>query len=180
METPLTPLDFLRRARKLHPGREAVVDGDSRFTYAEFGARCDRWSSALQALGVGQGDRVATIALNTHEHLEQYYAVPQIGAVVVPLNYRLAAEDFVYLITHSGSKVVCVAPDFMDAVDSVRRSPALRAAFRSTGTRPAGVARDTTCCLTGSTGEFQRPEIAESDPISINYTSGTTAKPRAS
>ena len=86
METPLTPLDFLRRARKLHPRREAVVDRDHRFTYAEFGARCDRWSSALQALGVGPGDPVATIALNTHEHLEQYYGVPQIGAVVVPLN----------------------------------------------------------------------------------------------
>ena len=120
METPLTPLEFLRRARKLHPGREAVVDGDTRFTYAEFGARCDRWSAALQVLGVGQGDRVATIALNTHEHLEQYYAVPQIGAIVVPLNYRLTADDFVYLIRHSGSRVVCVHPDFMDVVDSVR------------------------------------------------------------
>src|SRR5262245_57690565 len=114
VETPLTPLEFLRRARKLHAGREAVVDGDKRFSYAELGARCDRWSAALQALGVRQGDRVATIALNTHEHLEQYYAVPQIGAIVVPLNYRLTAEDFVYLITHSGAKVVCVHPDFID------------------------------------------------------------------
>jgi fatty-acyl-CoA synthase len=173
----LTPLDFLRRARKLHPGREAVVDRDSRFTYAEFGARCDRWSSALQALGVGQGDRVATIALNTHEHLEQYYAVPQIGAVVVPLNYRLVAEDFVYLITHSGAKVVCVHPDFMDAVDSIRhRLPCVKHFVALGQGRSGWLEYD--LLLAGSTGEFTRPEISESDPISINYTSGTTAKPK--
>ena len=65
MEVPLTPLDFLRRARKLYGQREAVVDGDERLTYAQFGDRCDRWSAALQTLGVAQGDRVAYIAPNT-------------------------------------------------------------------------------------------------------------------
>ena len=95
METPLTPLDFARRARKLHGQREAVVDGKVRLTYAQFGGRCDRWSVALAKLGVGKGDRVATIAPNTHQHLEQFYAIPQLGAVIVPINYRLSAEDFV-------------------------------------------------------------------------------------
>ena len=69
METPLTPLEFARRARKLHGRREAVVDGNVRLTYAQFGKRCDRWSAALAKLGVGKGDRVATIAPNTHQHL---------------------------------------------------------------------------------------------------------------
>ena len=104
METPLTPLDFLRRARKLHGSREAVIDGDLRLTYEAFGQRCDRWSSALAKLGVKQGDRVATLAPNTHQHLEQYYAVPQLGAVIVPMNYRLVADDFVYLANHSGTQ----------------------------------------------------------------------------
>ena len=72
METPLTPLDFLRRARKLHGTREAVVDGALRLTYEEFGARCDCWSAALARLGVKQGDRVATLAPNTHQRLEHY------------------------------------------------------------------------------------------------------------
>jgi fatty-acyl-CoA synthase len=100
MEAPLTPLDFLRRARKLYADREAVVDGAARFTYAQFGERIDRWSAALQALGVSRGDRVAYIAPNTHSNLEGYYAVPQIGAVIVPCNYRLTAADFAYLIEH--------------------------------------------------------------------------------
>src|SRR5258707_12929250 len=120
MELPLTPLEFARRARRLYPDREAVVDGDLRLTYRQFFDRCDRWSAALQALGVGPGDRVAYIAPNTHAQLESFYAVPQIGAVLVPLNYRLVADDFRYLITHSGAKVVCVDGDYLDTVDSIR------------------------------------------------------------
>src|SRR5207302_9529655 len=111
METPLTPLEFARRARKLYGDRDGVVDGDLRLTYEEFFTRCDRWSSALQAMGVRQGDRVAYIAPNTHEQLESFYAVPQIGAVLVPINFRLTAEDFVYISNHSGAKVLCVHPN---------------------------------------------------------------------
>jgi fatty-acyl-CoA synthase len=102
METPLTPLEFARRARKLYPERVAVIDGDSRWTYARFLDRCDRWSAVLQKLGIKSGDRVAYLSPNTHAQLESFYAVPQIGAVLVPLNYRLTADDFVYLINHSG------------------------------------------------------------------------------
>ena len=88
----------MRRARRLYGGREAVVDGATRFTYAQFFERCDRWSAALQALGVGKGDRVAYISPNTHAQLESFYAVPQIGAVLVPINFRLSTEEFQYLI----------------------------------------------------------------------------------
>src|SRR5467141_3299407 len=120
METALTPLDFARRARKLYPEREAVIDGDLRLTYAQFLDRCDRWSSALQRLGVLAGDRIAYLAPNTHAQLESFYAVPQIGAVLVPLNYRLTADDFVYLINHSGSRMVCADRDYLDAIDNIR------------------------------------------------------------
>jgi hypothetical protein len=121
METPLSPVEIMRRARRLYAGREAVVDGDVRFTYAQFFDRCDRWSSVLQQkLGVAKGDRVATIAPNMHAQLEAFYAVPQLGAVLVPVNYRLIADDFAYILAHSGSTVVCVHPDYVDLVDSVR------------------------------------------------------------
>src|SRR5712664_1239580 len=120
METPLTPLEFARRSRKLYPEREAVVDGDLRLNYEQFFDRCDAWSAALQALGVKQGDRVAYIAPNTHAQLESFYAVPQIGAVLVPINYRLTPADFAYLIQHSGARVVCAHADYLDAIDSIR------------------------------------------------------------
>src|ERR1044071_8734880 len=120
METPLTPLEFGRRTRKLYPQRTALVEGDSRWTYAHFLDRCDRWSAVLQHLGVGSGDRVAYLAPNTHAQLESFYAVPQVGAVLVPLNYRLTGDDFVYLINHSGARVVCADNDYLATIDSIR------------------------------------------------------------
>src|SRR6202158_4440387 len=120
METALTPMDFARRAHKLYGDREAVVDRDLRLTYKEFLDRCDRWSSTLQQLGVARGDRVAYVAPNTHAQLESFYAVPQIGAVLVPINYRLTADDFVYLVNHSGARVVCAHADYLGAIDTVR------------------------------------------------------------
>src|SRR5215217_2038536 len=120
METPLTPLEFARRTRALYGDREAVVHGDVRLTYAQFFERCDKWSAALQCLGVTKGDRVAYIAPNTHAQLESFYAVPQIGAVLVPINYRLVADDFAYIISHSGAKVVCAHSEYLDMVDGIR------------------------------------------------------------
>src|SRR5438128_10472835 len=120
METPLTPLDFARRARKLYGEREAVVDGKLRLTYAQFFDRCDRWSATLQKLGVAQNDRVAYIAPNTHAQLESFYAVPQIRAVLVPINYRLTADDFAYLINHSVAKIVCSHADSIIEPESIR------------------------------------------------------------
>ena len=177
METPLTPLEFFRRTRKLHASREAVVDGDIRLTYAQFAERCDRWSAALVALGVRQGDRVATLAPNSHQHLEQYYAVPQIGAVIVPLNYRLTPDDFVFLINHSGSKVVCAHSDFLDSVDSVRHlMPGVHHFVALEGSKAGWLNYES--LIAASTGNFTRPEISETDAISINYTSGTTSRPK--
>jgi fatty-acyl-CoA synthase len=178
METPLTPLEFARRARRLYAEREAVVDGEQRWTYAEFFARCDRWSSVLQGLGVAAGDRVATIALNTHAQLESFYAVPQLGAVLVPINYRLIAEDFVYLLNHSGATVVCVHPDYVAAVDSIReRLPGVRH-FVSFGDDPPPGWIDYEKALAAASGAFERPAIEEGDPLTINYTSGTTSRPK--
>src|SRR2546422_9330982 len=121
MLVPLTPLEFARRTRALYPDRLALVDGALRLTYAQFFERCDRWSAALQRLGVRPGDRVAYISPNTHAQLESFYAVPNIGAVLVPINYRLTADDFAYVISHSGARVVCVHADYLEAVDTVRQ-----------------------------------------------------------
>ena len=177
MECAFTPLDFLRRARKVHGAREAVVDDRIRLTYTQFGERCDRWSAALQSLGVEAGDRVATIAPNTHQHLEQFYAVPQIGAVIVPMNYRLTEEDFVYMVTHSGSKVLCVHTDYLDMVDRVRdRMISVQHFVALEGAKSGWL--DYESLLASASENFKRAEIQETDLLSINYTSGTTARPK--
>src|SRR5206468_1130328 len=177
METPLTPLEFARRARKLYPERVAVIDGDSRWTYAQFLDRCDRWSAVLQKLGIGPCDRVAYLSPNTHAQLESFYAVPQVGAVLVPLNYRLTADDFVYLIKHSGSRMVCADRDYLGAIDNIREQlPNVEHFVALTGEAESWL--DYEAMIDASSGGFARPEIRETDLLTINYTSGTTSRPK--
>ena len=191
METPLTPPEFARRARKLYPERVAVIDGDCSWTYAQFLDRCDRWSAVLQKLGIESGDRIAHLSPNTHAQLESFYAVPQVGAVLVPLNYRLTADDFVYLINHSGSRMVCADRDYLGTIDSIRSQlpdvehfvalscngdPPARESVRSPQPNPAWL--DYEAMIDGSPAEFACPEIHETDLLTINYTSGTTSRPK--
>ncbi|HET9527624.1 MAG TPA: AMP-binding protein, partial [Pyrinomonadaceae bacterium] len=156
------------------------MDGSLRLTYAQFFERCDRWSSALRALGVKQGDRVAYIAPNTHAMLESFYAVPQLGAVLVPLNYRLIADDFAYLINHSGAKVVCVHADYLDAVESIRAELRQVTSFVALeGEKPGWLDYETLLTDARINEATESPAtIAESDLLTINYTSGTTSRPK--
>jgi fatty-acyl-CoA synthase len=177
MEVPLTPLEFARRSRALYPDREAVVDGDLRLSYAQFFDRADRWSSALQALGVKQGDRVAYIAPNTHAQLESFYAVPQIGAVLVPINYRLSPGEFEYIINHSGASVVCAHHDYLESVDTLRpQLPGVCHFVALEGTAPGWL--DYERLLDEAPAACDRPAIEETDLLTINYTSGTTSRPK--
>ncbi len=177
MELPLTPLEFARRARSLYAEREAVVDGELRLTYEQFFTRCDRWSAALQRLGVRKGDRVATIAPNTHAQLESFYAVPQLGAVLVPLNYRLLPDDFAYMIQHSGAKIVCAHADYLEAVDQIRSQiPHVEHFVAYEGSRDGWL--DYEEAIASSGGDYSRPDISERDLLTINYTSGTTSRPK--
>ncbi len=177
METPLTPLEFSRRARALYSDREAVVDGARRFSYREFFERCDHFSATLQGWGIRHGDRVAYIAPNTHAHLEGYYAVPQIGAVIVPINFRLMAEDFAYIIVDSGARIVCVHSDYLQAIDRVRAELHEVERFVALeGAREGWLDYET--LLSVAPARFEPVKVEERDLISINYTSGTTARPK--
>jgi fatty-acyl-CoA synthase len=177
LETPLTPLEFARRARRLYGGCEAVIDGNLRFTYQEFLDRCDRWSAVLQSLGVRPGDRVAYIAPNTHAQLESFYAVPQIGAVLVPINYRLKPVEMCYLIQHSGSRVVCAHADYLEAIDSIRPEIGGVEHFVALEGSRSGWLDYEQAIAAGARG-FEAPEIGENDLLTINYTSGTTSRPK--
>jgi len=177
METPLTPLEFARRTRALYSDREAVVEGGDRTTYAQFFERCDKWSAALQKLGVAPGDRVAYIATNTHAQLESFYAVPQIGAVLVPINYRLSVDEFVYIIEHSGASVVCADKDYLDVLDRVRnRLPGVRHFVALEGSSEGWIGYE--AMVAEAPASFERPAIEETDLLTINYTSGTTSRPK--
>lgn len=177
VETPLTPLEFQRRARALYPDREAVVDGSLRLTYRQFFERCDRWSAALQRLGVSKGDRVAYLSPNTHAQLESFYAIPQIGAVLVPINYRLKPDEVAYIIQHSGATVVCAHVDYLEAVDAVRAECGDVEQFVALEGERAGWL-DYEALIAVEAPAFEVPAIDERDLLTINYTSGTTSRPK--
>ena len=177
VETPLTPLEFQRRTRSLYSDRESVIDGSLRLTYAQLFDRCDRWSAALQRLGVTKGDRVAYLSSNTHAQLESFYAVPQIGAVLVPINFRLKPDEFAHIINHSGAKVVCVHADYLEGVDSIRAScPAVEQFVALEDQREGWLHYE--ALVEAEAPSFETPDIDERDLLTINYTSGTTSRPK--
>ncbi|MCZ2109122.1 MAG: long-chain-fatty-acid--CoA ligase [Dehalococcoidia bacterium] len=183
MEVPLLVNDFLRRAAKLYPEKTAIVDGPDRFTYRQFQERVNQLGHTLLGLGIAKGDRVCILSPNSHYFLESYYGVTQIGAILVPLNYRLAAADHEYIINHAGVKAVLVDYDYTRIVDEVR--PNLKtvehyivADPRAEKHTPKGWTDWDS--LTGLQPVTATPlvEQDENDTTSINYTSGTTARPK--
>src|SRR5271167_1761084 len=106
MKSVLTPLEFLARSAAVYPFCTAAVDGDRRFTYAEFQQRVHSFASVLQQSGIGPGDRVAVLARNGLLALEAHFAVPLIGAVLVMLNIRLQSAELATILNHSGAKIL--------------------------------------------------------------------------
>jgi len=181
VEVPLLIQDFLRRAAKLYPGKTAIIDGDRRFTYRDFQERVNQLSHALLALGIRPGDRVCILSPNSHFFLESYYGVAQIGAIIVPLNYRLTAADHEYIINHAGVSAVLVDYEYTAVVDEIR--PRLASVdhwivAQDAGSAPAGWIDWEQLIAGQPVTPTPHLDQDENDVLSINYTSGTTARPK--
>lgn len=122
MKIPLTPLRCLRYAEQQYPRRTAVVCGDLRFTYAQFAQRAARLAGALRAAGVKPGERVAFLSTNCHRLLEAYYGVLDAGAVLLPLNIRLAPHELAFILNDAGARTLFLEKEFLNTVDSFRAS----------------------------------------------------------
>src|ERR1700726_5257028 len=118
MNIPLPPVRFLRYAEQQFPGKTAVVCRDRRFTYAQFAERASRLAGVLREADVQPGDRVAFLSLNCHRLLEAYYGVLEAGAVLLPLNFRLAPLELAYILNDAGAKVLFLQKAFLEAVNS--------------------------------------------------------------
>ena len=175
METPLTPLEFARRARRLYADREAVVDGYLRLTYASSSTAATAGRPRCSDSASRQGDRVAYIAPNTHAQLESFYAVPQIGAVARA--DQLSAHRRRLRVHHQPQRrrVVCVHADYLDAVDSIRAADAERRAFRRARRSAAAGWLDYETAARGASPEFERPRSTKT--ISCRSTT-PAARPR--
>src|ERR1041384_7064952 len=176
MNLTLTPIRFKDRAESLFASKIGIIDGDVKLTYREYGERCDRLSNALTALGVSRGDRVAWIDYNSHELLEAYYGVVQMGAVLLPLNIRLTPAEIAFILNDSESVAVFYNRDFQPIVDGVRnQAPAVK---RFIPLEANGDSTDYETLISSAGASFTPPDIQDDDLAELFYTSGTTANPK--
>jgi fatty-acyl-CoA synthase len=184
---PLTPMRFLERSAAVFPDKLAIVCGERRLTYREFAEEATRIARALQASGIGPGDRVAYLAPNCAEMLIAHYAVPLAGGVLVAMNVRLSPNEVGYISRHSGAKLLIVSEELLASVpgaDSlgdvaevvVIPSPDLDEAAALDGALPLRAYEE----LRGRGTVEPLPWTVDDEQttISINYTSGTTGDPK--
>ena len=181
MILPLTPIRFKLHAARIYGSKIGVVCGDHRFTYREFNERCDRLSSSLAALGLQTGDRVAYLSFNCHRLLEAYYGVPQLGAILLPLNIRLSCEELAYILKDSEPRILCFDPEFLPLVEALRAQGCVVDHFVALrGTRPDWAHSRTYDELIAEAEphSFDYRSIDENSVAELFYTSGTTAHPK--
>ena len=170
--TPLTPIHFLDRAAQAFPNRVAVIDDDVTLTYAQFASRCDRLVSGLTRAGVQPGDRVAALCANSHVMLELHQAVPARGAVLVSINVRLAVEEMRYILEHSGAQLMVATTEFAAQAAELAAQTGIQTVIAGTADAPY----ESWLPEAGSTAD--RVEVDERALLAINYTSGTTGRPK--
>ena len=186
MFRPMLTTDYLDRAVDLYGDDVGVVaDDGTEYTYAEFGERVDRLSNALADRGVEKGDRVALLSPNSHYFVETLYATMQLGALFVPLNFRLQAGEYVYLLNDCDPDVLVADYEHAGKIDGIRDRVDVGTyvgyeadRIDEEGGDPNGWEDYETVLAEASAEPPERPDIDETDDATILYTSGTTGDPK--
>ncbi|MHC1559377.1 acyl--CoA ligase family protein [Actinomycetospora sp. C-140] len=184
--TELTPLSFLRRSADVYPDKTAIVHGGERISYAQFAAAAQRLARGLRASGVGPGDRVACLLPNVPPMLVAHFGVPLAGAVLVAVNTRLSSEEVRYILDHAQATVLVVdsalrgtVEPIADSLETVREIVTLvDPQGPDAGTSVAGATWDDLLARGDEGEDLPWAVDDERSTISINYTSGTTGRPK--
>jgi fatty-acyl-CoA synthase len=182
---PLTPISFLPRSAELHPDRIAVIHGRNRFTYAEFLDRARRLASALARAGVRKGDTVSVLLPNVPAMLEAHFGVPVLGAVLNTINTRLDADTIAYILEHGEAKVLITDRMFAGVAGPALKQTKRRVLivdvddplYAGSGDRLGAIEYEAFLEEADPGFAWSSPED-ESAPIALNYTSGTTGRPK--
>ena len=173
--TELTPIDFLRRSAFIYPNKTAVVHGDRRYSYVELEKRVRRLAAGLKSAGHKSGDRVAFLAPNIPALLEAHYAVPAADGVLVAINTRLSAKEIAYIVKHCGARQLFVDRALGPLLEATNLSH-----ISVTWIDDSGSVDDPYEAFLSAAPEdpLMTGPRDEEDPISMNYTSGTTGRPK--
>jgi acyl-CoA synthetase (AMP-forming)/AMP-acid ligase II len=179
--------ELLRKTAEESPDKTAVICGDKRYDYSQFKDRVDRLTSGLRSLGIRKNDKVAILHKNCHKFLETYYATAKIGAILVPMNYRLSTDDFVYILDNSQAKLLITHPGFiLPTSKDKKRLPILEhIVITDVNTNSDSILQTDKRYLfyesllenTTISGDIET-NIEDTDIAQIYYTSGTTGKPK--
>jgi fatty-acyl-CoA synthase len=173
--TELTPISFLRRSAYLFPDKLAIVHGNRRYSYRQFEARVNRLAAGLRAAGLERHDRVAFLCPNIPPLLEAHFAVPAAGGVLVAINTRLSSDEIGYIIQHAGARFLFVDSELAHLVEPLDISAIQVVRVDDTGA-PGDPYED--FLAAGSPEPLESWLEDEEETISINYTSGTTGRPK--
>lgn len=181
MDVPMSPVRILKRAVKLYPHKIAVVDGDLRMTYGELQERVNRATHAVMDLGVSEKGRVAILDYNTHRYMETYFGMAQSGRALLPLNTRLSADEYSYILNDAEAEAIIFHADYLPIIEKVRQT--------------ANTVKDYIICDGAADQEWIREGYEdflakasdapvsyeppdENDMLNLYYTSGTTGRPK--
>jgi fatty-acyl-CoA synthase len=179
MKLPLTPIRCLYRAVDLYSKKLGVVSGGRRYTYGEFGERCERLAAGLRSEGVRPGDRVAFLSYNNNQLLEGYYGAPLLRAIAMPLNVRLTTLELAQILNHAEPAVLVFENEFAPQVEAFRKS--CRSIRRYVAIDGPVDAADFEYEALLAGGRIERPDLLSFDEDQIAelfYTSGSTGSPK--
>ena len=183
---PLTPLSFLERAKDIYPNYEALIYEDKKFTWKEIYKRCIKFASALEKIGIGEGDTVSVMAFNTPEIFEAHYSVPMTGAILNTINTRLDAKTVAYIIDHSEAKVLIVDRQLHSVIEKALTQTKIKPIIIDVQDdyadqsllKKIGEKEYEEFLKTGDDNYVWRRPKDEWQAISLSYTSGTTGNPK--
>jgi fatty-acyl-CoA synthase len=179
MNIPLSPIRCLYRGVDLYGRKTGIVSGNCRYTYADFGERCERLAAGLTAAGLNAGDRVAYLSFNNNQLLEGYYGVVLAQGIVMPLNVRLTPAELAAILNHAGARMLIFENDFAPLIEHLRKGcPAIERYITIDEKTPLA---DLTYDELLNHGRGSRPDILTIDENSIAelfYTSGSTGTPK--
>jgi fatty-acyl-CoA synthase len=173
--TELSPLNFLRRSAYMFPDKTALVHGDRRYSYREVEQRVQRLAAHLRAAGLQKHDRVAFLCLNTPPLFEAHFGVPAAGGILVAINTRLSSPEIGYILEHSGARFLFVDAELAPLIEPLDISGIQVVRVDDTGA-PGDPYED--FLAAGAPGPLESWLEGEEETISINYTSGTTGRPK--